>query len=383
MSKISPRRRLFESRARGLFDSQMPVYTVPTKSHTDSNRSGELLTSQISENESADLPSQSQSKTKGLNRTYVVSACNKLGDSSSVLVSGGKLTLQRRTAISKEKPDENTLRDRGNTQTERQQTLQRRLRTGSTETHKTNDVGDSRGENARSVAQKSRQTLFPEKAGATFVQPGLQSFKGHTEVKRNPNLKNGSFLTYNSSSGTGNCTPVRQRALISASQSKNEIPQSTLLMTAESENRSLSKLAEKVDFQKESGTESGPNKWITNEHLGKEKIQWKRTKLVPKCGSIQDAKSPAASTVKNRTTSLQAASSKKTSASNSFSPSIKKGKGQENTVCTQTALLKEDTRIRNVCTGGDPLKTENSKVTVAVRIRPFSSRSVIIIFQNS
>ncbi|XP_027467896.2 kinesin-like protein KIF14 isoform X1 [Zalophus californianus] len=99
-------------------------------------------------------------------------------------------------------------------------------------------------------------------------------------------------------------------------------------------------------------------------------------KWTPKCGTPQ-LTSPAASILKNRVPSLQVKQKPRSSLL-----ANEKERSQENTL-----LLEEETTGRNTSIETDPLKVENSQVTVAVRVRPFSKREKIekasqVVFMN-
>ncbi|XP_054836324.1 kinesin-like protein KIF14 [Eublepharis macularius] len=373
---------------------EMPIYTVPKRCYTDilgassqklpsengipkSNKFGPQVTSRASEKGRGTPPPQSLNKTEGINRTYVISACKKVGD-ASVVNEGKKLSLQRRTVTSKEHLDHHATQDSETTETQRRLTLQRRLRTGSNEKCKINNTHEGRTENEESLAQKSNETLFPPKCNCQdtpFVKNGLESLKGCTDIKRNSELKNDFLLNHNGSNGTGNYAPLKHSAV--GAKSQNEVVSSVLLTAAKLENRTL-KLAEKVNFSKQNEIGSEHKRSVKNENLERQKTPRKviaeGIKFTAKCGPFQDAKSPAISTIRNKTTGLPVISQKKASISNPLSLSHKNGRGRENSTDTQIALLKEDAPVPNMCPKDDPFKIENSKVTVAVRVRPFSTR---------
>ncbi|KFO30491.1 Kinesin-like protein KIF14 [Fukomys damarensis] len=88
-------------------------------------------------------------------------------------------------------------------------------------------------------------------------------------------------------------------------------------------------------------------------------------------------KSPGTSILKNRTPSLQVKQRTKSSLLAS-----KREISRKNTLLTE-----EETAVQNTSTETDPLKVENSQVTVAVRVRPFSKREKIekasqVVFMN-
>ncbi|CAI5776599.1 KIF14 isoform X1 [Podarcis lilfordi] len=372
----------------------MPIYIVPKKSDISApggssqkhppenviarNRFAQTFTSHTLENEGCNPQSQPLSKTKEINTTYVLSACNKLADTSAASTTEGKLTLQRRTVTSKEQSDTNTTHDSENTRVEKRLTLQRRTRTESTEKHKTN-IHEARAEKGDPLPQKSGKTLFPPKISSSdppFVKTGLLSLQGLTDGKRNPVMKSDVPFNHNGSSATGGYTPLRCKTVVGDSQNKNKVPRPSLLTVGKLDERtSILKLAEKRNSSKENGTESLQNRFIKNENLEKQKTPRKGStegmKFTSRCGAVQHAKTPAAPSIKNKILCPQTISAKK-SGTNEFTLNRRL---QENTTYTQqTASQKEDTLMQNICGKEDPFKIENSKVTVAVRIRPFSVR---------
>lgn len=370
----------------------MPIYIVPKRCHTDtlgvssqkyppesatakSNRFGLRVTPQTAEDKK-DIPlPQPLSETEEINRTYVISACKKLDDSSVASTSEGKkLSLQRRTVTSKGRLDQNTTQDSETTQIQRHPTLQRRLRTGSNEQCKIDNSYAGRKENEGSLAQKSNETLFSSKwssKDAPYIKNGLQSLKGHTDIKRSSEQKN-NFL-FNRSGSTS--TPLKLRA--TGTNSQNDLLSSVLSTTAKPENRTL-KVSEKVNSTKQNETGSEQNRFLKNDSLERPKTPRKATaegiKFTAKCGPLQDTRSPAVSTMRSRQS--QTISLKKSSTSNPLTLTNKNGRGQDNITDTQTALLKGDIPVKDMCAKDDPFKIENSKVIVAVRVRPFSTRSV-------
>ncbi|XP_077188891.1 kinesin-like protein KIF14 isoform X2 [Paroedura picta] len=368
----------------------MPIYIVPKRCHTDtlgvssqkyppenatvkSNRFGPQVTPQRTEKERETPLPQFLSKTEGINRTYVISACKKLGDSSVASTSEGKkLSLQRRTVTSKGCLDQNTTQDSETTQTQRHPTLQRRLRTGSNEQCNIDSTPADRTENEGSIAQKSNDILFPPKCNskdAPLVKNGLQCLKGHTDIKRSLERKN------NGPNGAGSYTPLKQRTI--GSNSQNEVLSSVLSTAVKPENRTL-KVTGKVNFSKQNEAGSEQSRSMKNESLERQKTPRKAItagiKFTAKCEPLQDTRSPSISTMRSKTACLHVVSQKKSSISNPLTLSNTNGRGQENNMGTQASLPKENVLIQDACSKDDPFRIENSKVIVAVRVRPFSMR---------
>ncbi|XP_044288545.1 kinesin-like protein KIF14 [Varanus komodoensis] len=375
----------------------MPIYTVPKRSNINGlgdssqkqpaeitcsrNRFGQQFTLCVSEKESSNPLSQSLSKARDLNRTYVVSACTKLSNASPVTTTEHKLTLQRRTVTKEEKSNESIGYASENTQTERRLTLQRRTRIGSTETHKANSIYDARGENAVSVPQKSTKSTLPpvtNSSGLPLVMSGLESRKDSRNGKINPDVKIGSDFKRGGSNGPGNYTTMKQRMTLADSQSQIQVSRSSLLTTAEPSDRA-SDVTRKHNFGKENGSKTMSRSFLKNENLEGQKTPRKGIaqgiEFTPKYGPVKYARNSTVPMVKNKTLCLQTVPQKSTSILNAFTLSSKKEGVQENSMSVQqTVMPKEDTRRQNKCTKDDAFKIENSKVTVAVRVRPFSIR---------
>lgn len=345
-----------------------------------SNRFRQHPALQISENEKDNPLSQSLDKSKEINRTYVLSARNELSDALATVRMGDKLTLQRRTVTFKEQSDANATNDSDKkTQKERKLMLQRRTRPVSTEQSQTNNTYEAMVENAESVPQKNN-TVFQPKASNNDPPPlkaDLQLLKGHMNAERIPDLKKDLLFNQNSSNGTGRCTPLKHRTFVAESQSQRKVPKSLLLIPAKPESKTpLLKVPENFSFNKENGSENLQNKSVKTTSLERQKTPRKgtgeRIGSMPKCGLTPCAKTPA-STVKNKAHYFSTISQKKTSTSSSLSLNCRNGKMQENAACSRSASFKGDAQM---CIKDDPFKVENSKVTVAVRVRPFSIRFV-------
>ncbi|XP_043346811.1 kinesin-like protein KIF14 isoform X2 [Dermochelys coriacea] len=386
----------------------MPIYTVPTRNHTDvlgvssfqkntpqntfpkSNRFGQQLKSQGPENEKDNSLSLSLTKTKEINRTYVISACKNAGDSSVTFKPEGRLTLQRRTGASKistsidKQLEENTAQDVENTQTDGRLTLQRCMGTGSIEKHKTSKNSEPEIENSDSVvAQTNTKNVFPPGISTNnthYVKSSTQLVEGQMNGKRCFDLKNkDSLANFNGSSGNENSKCLKYRTTIADAKIHNDVPRSAHLIATKLVNRTPGvKLNEKDNFNELTGKERIRNSVAKYGSLERQRTPRKGgttegIKATPMRGTLQYAKSPATSTLKNRTPCLQVAQKKNTNASNSLSIS-RSARAEGSQIFMQPAALKVETVAQNAFTDENPLKVENSKVTVAVRVRPFSDR---------
>nr|XP_060630557.1 kinesin-like protein KIF14 [Anolis sagrei ordinatus] len=364
----------------------MPIYKVPNVSHVRTlstsaqqhphqnayirDRFREQCTPDVSGNEQENSLSQSLNKTKEINRTYVLSTCNKLAGASPALKNGGKLTLQRRTVTSKEQSSINATCDSENTQTEKRLTLQRRQRIGSTETSKTNNANEARGGNIALLLQKNNTTLIPAKRNSNdppSVKTGPQSLTPCRDVKLNPSMKNNVSLDPN---GYRSYTPLKHRTLSTDSESEN-VSRFSLFTPAKPDNKtSAVKCTRERNFHKENGIVNLQDDDLKNKNLERQKTPRKGMtdgpKFTPKCTPVQHVQTSTTFAMRNKTLSSE---------TTSHALSIKNGRVQENTrSIQQMSVLQDDTPKQDTCITDDPFKIENSKVTVAVRVRPFSDR---------
>ncbi|XP_063153282.1 kinesin-like protein KIF14 [Candoia aspera] len=323
--------------------------------------------------ERASSLSQSLNKTKEINRTYVVSACNKLSNALPAHTSEVKLILQRRTAMSKGESNTDKIHGSDSTLPEGRLTLQRWMVTGSTEKSRTNNIYEARTENAGYLKQKINNAPFPSKANSSDVSLTKAGLKGSMAGKTNPDTKT-DLLSKPSSIVTGNVAPLKPRTP-AASQNQNEISRLLRLTMAKPDGKP-SALKPAGRFSKQNGTESQHSNVTKNEYLERQKTPRKDTaealKLNTQYVFAQHPKSPAVSALKSRMPCLQI-SQKESSVA--FTPTSKMGKIQESTTyIQQAASVKGDSVKQDVCTKDNHFKIENSKVTVAVRVRPFSFR---------
>uniref|UniRef100_A0A8D0HSZ4 Kinesin-like protein KIF14 n=1 Tax=Sphenodon punctatus TaxID=8508 RepID=A0A8D0HSZ4_SPHPU len=379
----------------------MPIYTVPARKQMEklgissvqrnpprnvfakSNRFGQQFKPLVPENEK----DKRLSPNKDINRTYVISAWKRAGDTPVTDKAEGRLTLQRRTGAGKEQPatesklDENTTRDIENTQVEKKLTLQRRTRTGSVEKCKANATSKPGEENTDSLAvQKTNKLVFPlttSRNDPLDVKASLQLVKVYTNI--NCDLKNkDSVSNFNGLNGaTSNSVFLKYRIPTADAQSQNQLPRLAQSVETRPVNRTPGvKLEEKDNFNKVTGKEIVQNSVMKYSSLERQRTPRKGplqgAKFITKCGTTQNVKSSSISTLSNRTVCPQTLQKKK-STSNSISIN-RSGVVQENTMVSHLTSFKEETLGQNACNEEDPFKVENSKVSVAVRVRPFSNR---------
>ncbi|XP_072504375.1 kinesin-like protein KIF14 isoform X3 [Notamacropus eugenii] len=311
---------------------------------------------------------KSLSKIKEVNRTYVISACKKVQDAPFAPNSEGKLTLQRRTRKIQEPP---LLSSQLQEETTRQHTLQCRITMDSLEKCKTNkNVPDGvySKKSALEQSNKNVKTANTDKHSlAKSVSPVVEDIKQRKITIDEKNKEKCSAL----SAEDGNLLRDRCSVFQSVeSQSQNEVSRLghsavtkpirnisdiKIITTGNLSNKSVGKETMKNLNNKFGSVEKPktPRQWVMEEN-----------KFTPKSNTPQE-KITALSIPKNRTC-LQIMQKQKSTPS-SFLEN-KRERSQENT------LLREETIIQNTYRQSNLLKVENSQVTVAVRVRPFSSR---------
>ncbi|KAF1403088.1 Kinesin-like protein KIF14, partial [Spheniscus magellanicus] len=370
----------------------MPIYTVPARSlseaqcttalqktssqNTSSKTSGQQLKSQVSGEEKDSLLPCSQNKTEELNRTYVISACKKVSDTSTTFKPEGRLTLQRRTGASKisvsSSEQLHTIATQGmeNTQMEKKLALQRRVRTGSIEKSKINQNTVPGLENNDSAAQRNYKIALPpniNKDDTHDVKPSFKLADGQSSSKVQCNLNSkDSFGFVDSLRENDSCKRLKCRTSAADTKYPNEVPKSEQLVTSKYINRvSGEQLNEKGDINKLAGKQRLQHLIIKHNGLERPRTPTKGStegfKLTPKNSTSQDQ--PSLSASNKQTPHLQILAKKKTGVFSS--PSVSRSsKAKEN-----TETLAESSGAEK-----DVFKVENSKVIVAVRVRPFSNR---------
>lgn len=367
----------------------MPIYTVPARSPAgtrctatlqkasshntlaSSKASGQQLRSQVL-GEKDSLPSCPENKTEEVNRTYVISACEKVSDASTTFKLEGRLTLQRRTGASKKSVSgSDTTQGTEELQTEKRLTLRRRVRTGSTERSKINQNIVPRKENYDFDAQRNGKITLPQNIkGTDGVKPNLKLTENQssTKLQHNLNSKDSFGLV------GGVCENAVSKCLkdtTSAADTKfqNEVPKSEQLVTSKCTNGlSGEQLNEKGNINKLAGKQRVQHLMIKHSSLERPrtpaKVLTETFTLTPKNSTSQDQPSlkPASN---ERTPHLQILAKKLPSVSSSLPVST----GSETKVNTETLA-------ESSSTGEDVFKVKNSKVIVAVRVRPFNNRFV-------
>ncbi|NWW81906.1 KIF14 protein, partial [Climacteris rufus] len=365
----------------------MPIYTVPsrspagirctatlqkTSSHNtlaSSKAAGQQLKPQVLGEEKDSLLSCSQNKTEAVSKTYVISACEKVSDVSTTFRPEGRLTLQRRTGASRKLvSSSDTTQGTEELQTEKRLTLRRRVRTGSTEKCKIYQNIVPRKENNDFDAQRNDKITFPQNIkDSDSVKANLKLTESQSSTKLQDNL--------NSKDSFGLVGGVCQNAVYSCVKGKtstadtkfqNEVHKSERLVTSKCIN-SLSgeQLNEKSNINNLAGKQSVQHLMIKHQMERPRtpaKVLTERFKVTPKNSTSQDQPSlkPASNEERPHLQILPKAL-----------PSVSSSVPVSGSSATR---VNTETLAESSSTGEDVFKVKNSKVIVAVRVRPFSNR---------
>ncbi|NXT61314.1 KIF14 protein, partial [Chaetops frenatus] len=365
----------------------MPIYPVPARSpagtrcratlqkassHSalaSSKAPGQQLRSQVL-GEKDWLTSCPQNKTEEVNRTYVISACEKLSDVSTSFKLEGRLTLQRRTGASKKSVSgSDTTQGTEELQTEKRLTLQRRVGTGSTERSKINQNIVPRKGNYDFDVQRNDKTTLPQNIKDTDgvkLSLKLTESQSSTKLQHNLNSKDSFGLVGGVCDNASN-TCLKDKTSTADTKFQNEVPKSEWLVTSKCANRlSGEQLNEKGNINKLAGKQRVQHLLIKHSSLERPrtpaKVLTERFTRTPQNSTSQDQ--PSLKLASNeRTLHLQILA--KNLPSISSSPPV--STSSETKVNTETLAERSST-------GEDAFKVKNSKVVVAVRVRPFSNR---------
>uniref|UniRef100_F7GC71 Kinesin-like protein KIF14 n=1 Tax=Callithrix jacchus TaxID=9483 RepID=F7GC71_CALJA len=346
------------------------------------------LKSDMSECENDDPLLRSAGRVRDINSTYVISASKKTGDMPLTPNPVGRLSLRRRTTRNKESSLlASELEDTTEKTAETCLTLQRRAKTDSAEKWKTAEtdsvnkwqmtpnVGGKAENNC--VSKESRTNVkIVNNAKNVFVASSVPLDEDSKVIEIMANKKYKETFS----------APSRAKENVALKYSSNRAPIASLSQTevVRSGHLATKPTQSKLDikgtgnlYQRSIGTEIAKtsNKFGSLEKRTPTKCITEH-KLTPKCNTPQ-LKSPAPSMLKNRISNLQVNQRPKSSLL-----ANKQERSAENTV-----LPEEETADQNTSADKDPLKVENSQVTVAVRVRPFTNREKIekasqVVFMN-
>ncbi|NXC32672.1 KIF14 protein, partial [Campylorhamphus procurvoides] len=371
----------------------MPIYTVPARSpagtrcaatlqkasshSTFASRkaSGQQLKSQVLGEEKDSLLPRSQNKIEEVNRTYVISACEKVSDASTTLTPEGRLTLQRRTGASKklvsssEQLHTNATQGTEELQTEKRLTLQRRVRTGSTGKSKINQHIVLRKENNDSDVQRSYKITLPQTINdSDDVKPNLKLAEGQSSTKLQCNLNSkDSFGFVDGGCENGIYTHLKDKTRTADTKFQSEVPKPEQLVTSKHiDTLSGEQLNEKGSINKPVAKQRVQHLMIKHNSLERPRTPAKGLtegfKLTPKKITSQDQ--PSLQLASNEQTPHLQILAKKTLSVSSSLPGSRSSETEVN-----TEALAESSRTEE-----DVSKVKNSKVIVAVRVRPFTNR---------
>ncbi|XP_049491150.1 kinesin-like protein KIF14 [Panthera uncia] len=337
------------------------------------------LMSDMTECEHDDPLLRSARKIRDINSTYVISACKKTGDVPLTPNPVGRLALQRRVTRNKESSLLGSeLGDSAENTAETRLTLRRRAKPESVEKRKTaqTDCGEKwkttqnvgsaaendgasleAGTNVRTVHKDKNPCIAPVVPLADPKRIKMMAAENHKETfVALPGANEKVALKYLSNRApTG--SQGQTEAVPSGRLATKPLPSKVNIKVSEnlphrSIGKDTAKSANKFESLEKRRT---PTKYIVGH------------RLTPKCDTPQLTSPAASSLLKKRVPSLQA-TQKRTSSL----PANERERSRENTL-----PLEEETTGRNPPAETDPLKVENSQVTVAVRVRPFSKREKV------
>ncbi|NXW79434.1 KIF14 protein, partial [Hirundo rustica] len=365
----------------------MPIYTVPARSPAgtrctatfqkasshntlgSSKAAGQQLSSQVLGGKDC-LPSCPQNKTEDVNRTYVISACEKVSDMSTSFKLEGRLTLQRRTGASKKSVSGSyTAQSTEELQTEKRLTLQRRVRTGSTERSKINQNVVPRKANYDLDAQRNDKIMLPQNIkGTDGVKPNLELTESQSSTKLQNNLNSkASFGLVGGVCENAISMSLKGKTSTADTKFQNEVPKSERFVTSKCTNKlSGEQLNEKGSINKLAGKQRVQHLMIKHSSLERPrtpgKVLTERFTLTPKNSTSRDQ--PSLKLASNeQTPHLQILAKKLPSVSSSLPGST-----------SSETKVKTETLAESSSTGEDVFKVKSSKVIVAVRVRPFTNR---------
>ncbi|XP_013377484.1 PREDICTED: kinesin-like protein KIF14 [Chinchilla lanigera] len=353
---------------------------------THSSRFKFPLKSEMSEYEKGDSLLRSARTIRDLNSTYVISACKTTGDMPLTINPTERLTLQRRATRNKESSLlSSESRDTTEKTAEASLTLQRRAKTVSVEKWKTakadsvakwktrQDVGSETESNCAS--QRTRTNVkFVNNNKNSFVTSSTQIAEDSKDAMLMVDQK---YKTFSAPSGANeNTLKHSSSSTLVGSQDQREAGGPGPLAAKPIQSNLNIKVSGTGNLHPSTGKDIAKNSSkfgsLDKRNPVKCMTEYKST---PK-HDLPQLKSSGTSILKNRTPSLQVKQRPKSSLLSS-----KREISQKNTLPIQ------ETEVQNTSIETDFLKIENSQVTVAVRVRPFSKREKIekasqVVFMN-
>ncbi|NXQ38176.1 KIF14 protein, partial [Catharus fuscescens] len=363
----------------------MPIYTVPARSPAgtrctaalqkasshntlaSSKASGQQLRSQAL-GEKDGLPSCPQNKAEEVNRTYVISACEKGNDVSTSFKLEGRLTLQRRTGVSKNSVSGSGTTQSTELQTEQRLTLRRCVRAACAERSTVHQNVPRKG-NGNFDAQGNDKITLPQSIkGTDGIKPNLKLTESQSSTKLQHSLNNKDcFGLVGGVCENAINTCLKDKTSTADTKFQNEVPKSERFVISKcTKNLSGEQSNERGHINKLAGKQRVQHLMMKHSSLERPKTPAKvlteRFTLTPKNSTSQNQLSLKLAS-NEQSPHLQIATKKLPSVSSSFPVST------SSETKANTEILAESSS-----TGEDVSKVKNSKVIVAVRVRPFSNR---------
>ncbi|XP_055000727.1 kinesin-like protein KIF14 [Sorex araneus] len=322
-----------------------------------SNRLELHLKLDVSQYENDDLSLKSANKLRDINSTYVISACKKPGGPSLLPDTAGKLTLQRRVTRSRESSSLD--QKPGDSAGKAPETGHPFHHTKTEQEAKPKTVQGVGGEPEKKVLSTNRKIVTSDKNSLALASGSLvkdpkdrladEKCKGTFPVPSGAN----EHVAWNNRVPSG---PQHQNRVVLGSglQAAKDAESKRDARVAGTGNIHPGSVGKDVarHADKFGNLEKTTPRKCISEH------RWTPKHSTPK------SKSPAVSILRNRISGLQVRTKPK-----STLPADKQERTQDITLG-----LEEETTAEKSLAERDPLKVENSQVTVAVRVRPFSTR---------
>ncbi|ERE74316.1 kinesin-like protein KIF14-like protein [Cricetulus griseus] len=344
---------------------------------THSNRLKIYLKSNMSESENHDPVLSAGSKARDINSTYVISACKKTRE-TPITPDSSRLTLQRRATWNKESSLLGS--ELGDTTTKTADTslrLQRRHpKTDFVEKLETTyTVGGDKENNCASQGTRTKAKLVNNNTG---VVSSVVSMEDSNDIGVMVGEKRKDIFPALST--------ANERGTVKNSNGRMPVGSQCQTGVVRSGHLAVKPVENKLDVKVSGAGE--PHHGSTGKDIAKtvHKVGNLETRTPVQCvpehrlaprHTLPPPKSPAVSTLKNRLASPQVKQRPK-----SALLANKRDHSQESTLPPE-----EKSAVQNTFTEADPVRAENSQVTVAVRVRPFSKREKMekasqIVFRN-
>ncbi|XP_029788997.1 kinesin-like protein KIF14 [Suricata suricatta] len=347
---------------------------------TQSSRLKLHLTSDRTECENDDPLLTSARKIRDINSTYVISACKKTGDVPLTPNPVGRLALQRRVTRNKESSLLGSeWGDSAENTAETRLTLQRRAKADSVQKRTTaqTDCGEkwkttqkvgSAAETDHASLEDSANVTSVNKDETSCVASVVPLAEDPKDIEMAVDEKHKETCLALAGANEKVAPKSLSNRAPTGSQGQTEVVPSGHLATRPLQSKVSIKVPGSLPHRSiGKDTAKSSNKFESLEKTRTPTKYMAGHRLTPKCGAPQLPSPAASSLLRKRMPSLQATPKRESSL-----PANKRARSRENTL-----LPEEDTAGRNLSAETDPLKVENSQVTVAVRVRPFSKREKV------